>query len=313
MARYLLLTLVSVIALLLIITGCPGTTTINTTTEDQTQTITETQTITQTETQVLVNITPIITTATTTTITKTPTTTTNIINTTVTTTNITTSTIKTTMTTTTMTTTTTSTNIVTTTITTTTIVVIIDKTGYVWDVTHAMNVYGMNPEFFNFGLGIGAIPSIDNPTILEEGDPGYPSPDSTIAVFGVSHNGENRAYSVETLRHHEVVNDIYPGETNQYLAVTFCPLANYAAAFNREIDGSIIALTTSGWTYGQNIGSSTFVLADKGTRSLWFPSGSSLLCIGGAYADSILDGNSLSATTWAQWKSAHPDTKYVTD
>jgi hypothetical protein len=79
----------------------------------------------------------------------------------------------------------------------------------------------MNPAYFNYGLGVGAIPSVDDPTIFEEGDAGYPDPDSRIRVFGVNHNGEQRAYNVDSLGRHEVFNDIYPGESNQYVAVTY--------------------------------------------------------------------------------------------
>ena len=99
--------------------------------------------------------------------------------------------------------------------------IIIDRTGREWDVTHARDVYGMNPAFFNYGIGIGAIPSVDDPIVLEEGDSGYPSFDSRINVFGVNHNGEQRAYSVSALTRHEVFNDVYPGESNQYLAVAY--------------------------------------------------------------------------------------------
>lgn len=99
--------------------------------------------------------------------------------------------------------------------------IIIDGTGRSWDVTHARNVYGMHPIDFNFGLGIGAISSVDNPIVLEEGDLGYPKPDSRVVVFGVNHNGEHRAYSRSALVIHEVFNDIYPGESNQYVAVTY--------------------------------------------------------------------------------------------
>jgi ABC-type Fe3+-hydroxamate transport system substrate-binding protein len=99
--------------------------------------------------------------------------------------------------------------------------VIRDRTGRVWDVTPARDIYDMNPDYFNYGLGIGAIPSVDNPTILEEGAPGYPDSDSRTQVFGVEHNGEQRAYSVRALTRHEVFNDIYPGDSNQYVAVTY--------------------------------------------------------------------------------------------
>ena len=96
-----------------------------------------------------------------------------------------------------------------------------DRTGRVWDVTHARDVYDMNPHYFNYGLGVGAIPSVDSPTVLEETEPGYPSSNSQIKVFGIDHNGEQRAYSVSALTRHEVFNDVYPGESNQYLAVTY--------------------------------------------------------------------------------------------
>ena len=73
---------------------------------------------------------------------------------------------------------------------------------------------------------------------------------------------------------------------------------------------------------------STFVLADKETESLWFPageqgcalplepieeSGCGLVGISGVYADKVLKGEFLTATTWAEWKSTHPDSKFVTD
>jgi len=99
--------------------------------------------------------------------------------------------------------------------------VIRDRTGRLWDVTHARDVYGMNPDYFNYGLGIGAISSVDAPIVFEEGDSGYPSSDSHIMVFGVNHNDEQRAYNVGALSRREVFNDIYPGESNQYLSVAY--------------------------------------------------------------------------------------------
>ena len=99
--------------------------------------------------------------------------------------------------------------------------IITDRTGREWDVTHARDVYSMNPDYFNYGLGVGAIPSVDKPTVLEEGNPGYPDANSRTPVFGVDHNGEQRAYSISALTQHEVFNDIYPGDANQYVAVTY--------------------------------------------------------------------------------------------
>lgn len=98
---------------------------------------------------------------------------------------------------------------------------ITDRTGRNWDVTYARDNYGMNPDYYNFGLGIGVINSIDDPEIIREGNPDYPEDDDGFLVFGVNHNGEQRAYSVDSLARHEVYNDFYPGAANQHVAVTF--------------------------------------------------------------------------------------------
>ena len=71
---------------------------------------------------------------------------------------------------------------------------IMDRTGKKWDITHAVKKYEMNPEYFHFGIGAGAIPSVDHPVIIEKEHAGYPTSDSNLPVFGVQHNDEQRAY-----------------------------------------------------------------------------------------------------------------------
>ena len=90
-------------------------------------------------------------------------------------------------------------------------VTIVDRSGREWDISHAVTRYDMLPEHFNFGIGLGAIPSVDEPEVISEGESGYPSPDDQMGVFGVVHNGEVRAYSVSQLGRHEVFNEHYPG------------------------------------------------------------------------------------------------------
>ena len=99
--------------------------------------------------------------------------------------------------------------------------IIIDREGTRWDVTHARDVYDMNPDYFNYSLGFGAISSVDNPELLVEGDIRYPTDDSRVPVFGVNLNGEQRAYNIGALTRHEVFNDIYPGEPTRYVAVAY--------------------------------------------------------------------------------------------
>ncbi len=98
---------------------------------------------------------------------------------------------------------------------------ITDQTGREWDVTHAVETYDMDPEFFNFGIGVGAIPSIDNPVELIESDPGYPEENDNRDVFGLVINGIPRAYGVNTLVRHEVFNETFKGATVTYAAVSY--------------------------------------------------------------------------------------------
>jgi len=77
----------------------------------------------------------------------------------------------------------------------------------------------------------------------------------------------------------------------------------------REIEGRKLTLSASGWTYF-----SRFVLYDYETESLWFcTSGDSceLTCVSGEFADLGLERLEGSALTWQEWKSDHPDSRFM--
>ncbi len=86
-------------------------------------------------------------------------------------------------------------------------IVIVDKTGKEWDITHAVNQYDFQKSNFNYGLGPNAIQPINNPEMLSPGDNGYPNDTSSERVMGVEINGEARAYPVSVLSRREVVNE----------------------------------------------------------------------------------------------------------
>ena len=73
--------------------------------------------------------------------------------------------------------------------------------------------------------------------------------------------------------------------------------------YSREIDGNILNLSASGWTYR-----STFVLYDFETESIWYHlSGTDgLTCISGEYADRTLKEFPSSRTRWSQWIGSNP-------
>lgn len=87
-------------------------------------------------------------------------------------------------------------------------ILITDQTGKKWDITHAVNAYGFDPDNFNYGLGPDAITPINYPDAISPGEAGYPSSESTTRVIGTVVDGEARGYPIPLLSQHEVVNDL---------------------------------------------------------------------------------------------------------
>jgi hypothetical protein len=97
-------------------------------------------------------------------------------------------------------------------------IIIVDDADIEWDITNAVYRYGMDSAQFNFGLGPGGHPPVLNPEFLAPGDSGYPAPEETFNVQGVTINGESRAYPIEIMHFHEVVNDRFD---SVYVAVAY--------------------------------------------------------------------------------------------
>jgi hypothetical protein len=78
--------------------------------------------------------------------------------------------------------------------------------------------------------------------------------------------------------------------------------------YSREIDGNVLTLTTSGWTYKRQ-----HVLFDLDTESFWFHIGGTndLTCIAGHYADRILPGIESHYGPWHVWQAENPESMYL--
>ena len=81
-----------------------------------------------------------------------------------------------------------------------------DRTGKLWDITHAKNKYGFQPQFFQFGLGPFAIRPLMNPDMCHPGDEGFPIANANHPVIGVQIGNESHAYPLRILKSFEVVN-----------------------------------------------------------------------------------------------------------
>jgi hypothetical protein len=80
-------------------------------------------------------------------------------------------------------------------------------------------------------------------------------------VLALTVGRDVRAYPLQILMWHEIVNDVVGG---QPVAVTFCPLCNSGIVFDRVVDGVTLDFGTSGKLYKSDL-----VMYDRQTHSLW--------------------------------------------
>ncbi|WP_423919182.1 DUF3179 domain-containing protein [Candidatus Poriferisodalis sp.] len=103
------------------------------------------------------------------------------------------------------------------------------------------------------------IPSIDAPNFERASDVEFLQ--SQEAVVTLTLNGDARAYPVQVMIWHEIVNDTVGGEP---VTITYCPLCNTAIGYHRQLGDRIFDFGTSGRLY-----KSALVMYDRQTESLW--------------------------------------------
>ena len=105
-----------------------------------------------------------------------------------------------------------------------------------------------------------AIPAIGNPRFVS-----FDNADQWLKdvepVVSYENNGDAKAYPLQILTWHEIVNDVVGGDP---VSVTFCPLCNSAIVFDRLLDGVVYDFGTSG-----NLRNSDLVMYDRQTESWW--------------------------------------------
>ena len=158
------------------------------------------------------------------------------------------------------------------------------------------------PELIvNGGPPPDGIPSIDNPKFIQIQKAEEFLEDSDLVV-GLNINGDIRAYPLQILVWHEIVNDKV-GDTP--VAITYCPLCFTNQVFNRTTnDGQILEFGTSGKLYNSNL-----VMYDRTTKSLW--SQAMAQGIGGTFAGIKLERIPFDVAYWKEWKQLYPDSKVL--
>ena len=151
------------------------------------------------------------------------------------------------------------------------------------------------------GVRQDGIPPLRRPAMLAADDVGYLE-DHHI-VFGISVNGDARAYPKRILGWHEMFVDVVGGVP---VAGVYCTLCGTVILFHTEHAGVNHALGTSGFLYRSNK-----LMYDQATQSLWSTM-RGVPVVGPLSGKGIvLDRGSVVTTTWGEWRRRHPDTKVL--
>jgi hypothetical protein len=161
--------------------------------------------------------------------------------------------------------------------------------------------HGVSPEqIVSGGPPPDGIPSIDNPKFVTVANATFLSDDPNYGdwVIGIRYNVEQRAYPLQILVWHEIVNDVVGGTP---VAITYCPLCYSTAAFIRAINGTAVQFGTSGKLYNNNL-----VMYDRLTKSLWSQIWGE--AIAGDLKGSKLQKVPIDVIAWGEWKKLYPNT-----
>ena len=109
--------------------------------------------------------------------------------------------------------------------------------------------------------------------------------------------GEARAYPLQILTWHEIVNDVV---ADRPVLITFCPLCNTAIAFDRTVGGETLEFGVSGF-----LRKSDLVMFDRKTESWWQQvTGEAIV---GELTGTRLEFLPSSIVSWADFKASFPE------
>ena len=140
------------------------------------------------------------------------------------------------------------------------------------------------------------IPSIDNPQFVSVADAdGWLGELEPVVL--VEAGGAAKAYPLQVLTWHEIVNDEVGGVP---ISVTFCPLCNTAIGFQREFDGQVLDFGTTGRLRYSNL-----IMYDRQTETWWQQATGA--GIAGKYAGSQLGFYPANIVSWQDFRERYPD------
>ena len=139
------------------------------------------------------------------------------------------------------------------------------------------------------------IPPIDAPRFEHAGTVDWLG--ETEPVLALEIDGEARAYPLQVMTWHELVNDAI-GDTP--VTISYCPLCNSALAYDRRLGDRVLDFGTSGSLYN-----SSLVMYDRQTESLW--THFDARAVVGYLTGETLVTYPVSTVSWADFRGAYPD------
>ena len=151
------------------------------------------------------------------------------------------------------------------------------------------------------GVRQDGIPPLRDPAMLAAEDAGYLEDDHI--VFGISVDGDARAYPKRILGWHEMFVDTVGGVP---VAGVYCTLCGTVILYRTEHEGVNHRLGTSGFLYRSNK-----LMYDQATQSLWSTMRGAPVVGPLVGKGVVLARGSVVTTTWGEWRRRHPATRVL--
>lgn len=155
-------------------------------------------------------------------------------------------------------------------------------------------------EILSGGVPRDGIPPIDNPKFTTtKAASAWIGEQEPVIAFQL--NGDARAYPLQIMTWHEIVNDEVGGVP---VAITFCPLCNAAIAFDRRLEAKVYDFGVSG-----NLRHSDLIMWDRQTESWWQQfTGDAII---GELAGKKLTFLPAAIVAWSDFQAEHPDARVL--
>jgi hypothetical protein len=155
-------------------------------------------------------------------------------------------------------------------------------------------------EILSGGPPKDGIPAVETPKFISVKDAdSWLKPVEPVVLVKI--NDDARAYPIQILMWHEIVNDVVDDVP---VVVSFCPLCNTAIAFDRRLDGQVFDFGTTGRLRYSNL-----IMYDRQTETWWQQASGEAIV--GELTGRTLKFLPAAIISWDEFKTAYPGGKVL--